>query len=64
MCELCRRYVCPPRCPNAAYEPLVFSECEECGAEIYDGDAYYAIGELKFCESCVSGGYKIAEVDL
>ena len=62
MCQLCRRYTCPSGCPNAP-EPPVFGKCEECGAKIYDGDEYYQIGEHKFCESCVSGSYRTAEVE-
>lgn len=62
MCVLCRRFICPSNCPNAP-EPPVFADCEECGAKIYDGDEYYQIGEHKFCEACVSGSYRTAEVE-
>lgn len=62
MCQLCRHFICPSGCPNAP-EPPVFGECEECGAKIYDGDEYYQIGEHKFCEACVNGSYRTAEVE-
>ena len=62
MCDICRFSICPSGCPNAP-EPPVYAECEECGAEIYDGDEFYEIGEHKFCEACVMGGYKTAEVE-
>lgn len=63
MCEICRQSICPSGCPNAPDPPL-FAKCEACGAEIYDGDEYYKIDDHKYCESCVQGGYRTAEVDL
>lgn len=62
MCEICLRTPCHPRCPNAP-EPPVFDECEACGAEIYEGDEYYEIDGHNYCEACVNGGYKTAEID-
>ena len=61
MCKICGKYICPSGCPNAK-EPAIFAKCEACGAEIYDGDEYYNIDGHKYCESCVSGGYRTAEV--
>lgn len=61
MCEYCRRYICPSGCPNARV-PQIFAECEVCRLDIYEGDEYYEIGEHKFCEACVMGGYRTAEV--
>jgi hypothetical protein len=60
MCEYCNSSPHHPRCPNAP-EPPIFAECEECGAEIYDGDEYYKIGKHIFCESCVQDGCTTAE---
>ena len=62
MCEICHSSPCNSRCPNAS-EPPVFGRCESCGMKIYDGDEYYEIDGRNYCESCVSGGYKTAEVD-
>ncbi len=62
MCMECHRSPCHPRCPNAD-DPPVYTECENCGAEIYDGEEFYEIGEHNFCEECVKGGYKTAHVD-
>ena len=62
MCDYCRRSICPSSCPNAP-EPQVFGHCDECGETIYDGDEYYKIGNHKYCESCVQGGYRTAEVE-
>ena len=61
MCEICRKSICPSSCPNAS-EPEIYDYCEECGEEIYDGDECYKIGDHIFCEACVKGGYRIAEV--
>lgn len=61
MCEYCHQYRCPSGCPNAP-EPPIFNHCEACGAEIYDGDEYYEIDDHVYCESCVQGGYRTAEV--
>ena len=61
MCDECRMSKCHPRCPNAP-EPPIFAKCEACGAEIYDGDEYYEIDNHKYCEACVQGGYRTAEV--
>lgn len=62
MCEYCRQFPHDPRCPEAPTPP-VFAECEDCGTEIYEGDEYYEIAGQNFCEACVRGGYRTAEVD-
>lgn len=49
-------------CPLAP-EPPIYSKCEACGEEIYDGDEYYEIDGHDYCEACVCGGYKTAEID-
>ena len=35
--------------------------CEECGADIYEGETYYEIDDKCYCEDCVNGFKKIAE---
>ena len=62
MCSVCGFSRCPGRCPNAP-EPPVYGECYECGEKIYDGDEYYDLGGNKFCEACVRGSYRTAEVE-
>ena len=62
MCEICRQSPHHPHCPYAP-EPEIIAECEECGAEIRDGDWHYKIGDHIFCEECVYNGYKQAEAD-
>lgn len=60
MCDHCLQSPCHPRCPNAS-EPPLFANCVGCGAEIYDGDAYYEVDGDPYCEACVH--YRTAEVD-
>lgn len=60
MCDHCLQSPCHPRCPNAP-EPPLFANCKYCGAEIYDGDAYYKVGDDAYCEACVR--YRTAEVE-
>lgn len=62
MCSECRRTPCHPRCPNAN-EPPVVCKCDICGDGIYDGDAFYVIGELNVCEDCVDNSKTYAEID-
>lgn len=59
MCDICLRTPCASGCPNAP-EPPVFAKCDECGEEIYDGDEYVEVGDLRFCTECVH--YRTAEV--
>lgn len=61
MCKICNLYVCPQGCPNAA-EPNIYSHCENCGETIYDGDEYYEICDSDFCEACILGSFRTAEV--
>lgn len=62
MCEECHQTPCHPRCPNAD-EPPVVTECDMCGAEIYAGDEYFEIAGGVYCEECIEGCKKEAEVD-
>lgn len=39
MCEICLRFPCDPRCPNAIRR--VRGECDECGEELYEDEYYY-----------------------
>ena len=63
MCEHCHYYSGHhPSCPNAP-EPPIFDHCEICDEPIYEGDEYYHIDEKNYCEACVRGSYRTAEVD-
>ena len=33
-------------------EPETFDYCDMCGGEIYVGDEYYDIEDMKLCEKC------------
>ena len=50
MCNICRQTPCAAGCPNNDEEPIV--ECSICGRGIYDGDDYYELGGVIYCESC------------
>lgn len=64
MCNECNMSICPSRCPNAhESEPEVFARCDSCNAKIYDGEEYYKLNGFCFCEYCVEGAHKTAEVD-
>lgn len=63
MCKECGHYICPSNCPNSSYEEREVCRCEICNKPILEGDEYYEIGELNYCEDCVLNGYKVAEVD-
>ncbi len=61
MCEYCRYGVGHhPRCPEAD-ELMSLHECVECWAEIYEGETYYHVGELIYCEDCMFAFRKLAE---
>lgn len=62
MCKECRQTPCHPRCPNAG-EPPVVCRCDNCDAEIREGDTMYVIGDNTFCEDCVRNGSTYAEMD-
>ncbi len=59
MCEICHRFPCLSRCPNA--EEAVAAKCYECGRDIYEGEDAYKIGDEIFCEDCVKYGRFVAE---
>ena len=60
ICEICRKKPCDSRCPNAP-EPPAVCECYLCGEPIREGDYFYRLGELKYCEECVEDSREEAE---
>lgn len=62
MCDICGKYPCDSRCPNAP-EPELFGKCCMCGEKIFDGDTYYDIEGEYWCEDCIDESRKTAEVD-
>ncbi|AJA42832.1 hypothetical protein DP145_01570 [Clostridium tetani] len=55
--------------PDCQYEygyeaPImqIAEECSICGHEIYEGDEYYHIDNLKICEDCILDFKKIGEI--
>lgn len=62
MCAECGMIPCHPCCPNAP-EPLIFAHCCDCGDEIYEGEDYFDFDGMPFCEVCVMGKKRIAELE-
>ena len=60
ICEICRRFPCDSRCPNAP-EPVIVCECTLCGEAIREGDTFFQLGEFAYCEECVAWGRGEAE---
>ena len=44
-------------------EPRVAFRCDECQAEIYEGDDYYEICGYNFCEDCIEKCRKEADIE-
>lgn len=42
--------------------PKVICICSECGAEIFEGEKYYNINGEPWCEECIEGTIKYAEI--
>ncbi|MDO4306020.1 MAG: hypothetical protein Q4C77_04235 [Eubacteriales bacterium] len=61
MCALCRKEPCDSRCPNAP-EPRVLYACINCGSEIVEGESYYDVDGEPWCEECMRGCLKEAEL--
>lgn len=61
ICEHCRQNPHHPQCPMAD-DPPIYAHCEACHEPIYEGDEYYEIDDHNYCEACVRGGYRTAEV--
>lgn len=52
--------------PDADLEPQdspVLYYCDECGAEIREGEEYYSIDGMKICENCMDSARRYAGVD-
>lgn len=62
MCEVCHMTPCPAGCPNAAEPPVVY-HCYKCDAEIWEGDEFYRIDGVPYCESCIDDAREVAESD-
>ena len=62
MCDICLKWPCDSRCPNAPDPPSVFI-CSGCGDNIYDGQAYWDIMGEQFCEHCIDESKRVAEYD-
>ena len=41
--------------------PKVVCICNECGAEIFEGEKYYKFSDRQYCAECNEEGKKVAE---
>lgn len=62
MCDMCLRWPCDPRCPNAPEPPVVFT-CWNCGREIREGEDVYDINGEHWCQECIDDAHKYAELE-
>lgn len=62
MCDICLQFPCHPRCPNAPPPPVAYT-CDCCGEPIYEGDDYYDIDGVAWCEDCIRAARKTAELE-
>lgn len=60
MCNICLKYPCDSRCPNAE-EPKAVFICSECGGKIFHDEFYWDILGEQFCEKCINNFRKTAE---
>ena len=55
MCEICRRFICPPTCPSYEGRSAEYGRrrgvCRRCGEELYRSDEIFG-GRLCLCRSC------------
>ncbi len=53
MCAECRQTPCHPSCPNAEPDKVI-GMCYLCKVKIFEGDTYYKLDDMEFCEECIS----------
>lgn len=58
MCEICRKYLCPPGCPSFVGRSAEFGRrlfrCAGCGANIYEDDDYVLDYGKPYCLECMN----------
>jgi hypothetical protein len=37
--------------------------CDECGAELMNGDAFYKVADMVLCEDCINDKRRILDLD-
>lgn len=61
MCDFCHHSPHLCGCPEAP-EPIHIFICSECGESIYEGESYYDVMGEQFCEECMRGFLRTAEL--
>ena len=56
MCEICKKYICPPSCPSydgsSAEHGKRIAVCSICAESIYRDDRYFASSRVVLCARC------------
>ncbi|MBP3314184.1 MAG: hypothetical protein J6M03_00035 [Clostridia bacterium] len=56
MCEICRRFICPPACPSYNGRNVEYGRrrgvCASCGKELYSSDEIYGSFTKILCKKC------------
>ena len=56
MCDICKKFICPPACPSydgrSAEHGKRIAVCAICKEPIYLGDLYFASTKLILCSRC------------
>ena len=67
MCDICRRYICPPRCPSFVGRSAEFGRaifrCASCGRRIYENDDYVINYGKPYCYKCMNLEFEKREGD-
>ena len=53
MCSFCGHYRCSRGCPEDVSAERVFAACDGCSRKIYEGDDYFQLDGVIYCEDCV-----------
>lgn len=69
MCEICRKYRCPPNCPSYEGRSAEYGRrvgvCRLCGRSLYVGDAIRESGKGVACDKCAAKRLiKVRETEL
>ena len=45
-------------------QPVIVTECSNCGQDIFEGEEYYLVDGNNYCENCMEGFRKVGEIDV
>ena len=44
-------------------QPVIVTECSNCGQDIFEGEEYYLVDGNKYCENCMEGFRKVGSLE-